>query len=552
MPLHNTQQTQPELTSQLDLTGASTMHKLIAANPLYAPTNNLIVAQKKCPRVRTFSPKVRTGCITCRVRRKKCDEEKPTCRRCRDNRAKCDGYAPVQPKKRKEAVAQYAPVNRQATRAISRASSSGGSESQPSSSSSGSSPSGSLSPGARLDIDLDISATDRDFFYHFRTVTVVDFVRLVNPKNFWFRRVLPMCYEDPAVRHVLVALGAAHRFYLQTLSTASLAGANIAMSQFEYAATHHYNKAIAELTNSKTVKQRTSWNIQLKIVICCALFVSLEYILGRVDEAISHMQAGCRLLEDYDPSSAPPYAKQLMQEIATVFLHFGVDAAALTRKYVIPDMTLYAIPLKEIDNRPQPFLNLTEAANALWDLDVRMIHIEYSYKDGAGGASSFKSASHQMGKLVAPFERWVNKFELLLSSFTTFTGLPADIQREILLLIVRRYMWEVILADPEASDEEVTQLCKRLVDAAEKVYEAEESWLGRPIFTLDSDILPAVYLVPSFTEDRFLSQRVINLLRRSRRREGPWDSWKIADELELKLQNPGTERYGLTWGHAIQ
>ncbi|PLB46367.1 hypothetical protein P170DRAFT_498170 [Aspergillus steynii IBT 23096] len=39
----------------------------------------------------------RTGCITCKIRRVKCDEEKPSCRRCRSTGRTCDGYAPSAP-----------------------------------------------------------------------------------------------------------------------------------------------------------------------------------------------------------------------------------------------------------------------------------------------------------------------------------------------------------------------------------------------------------------------------------------------------------------------
>lgn len=39
--------------------------------------------------------KVRTGCLTCKARRKKCDEAKPSCRRCVTAGFKCDGYANI-------------------------------------------------------------------------------------------------------------------------------------------------------------------------------------------------------------------------------------------------------------------------------------------------------------------------------------------------------------------------------------------------------------------------------------------------------------------------
>lgn len=37
--------------------------------------------------------KVRTGCLTCKIRKKKCDETKPACTRCTSTGRKCDGYA---------------------------------------------------------------------------------------------------------------------------------------------------------------------------------------------------------------------------------------------------------------------------------------------------------------------------------------------------------------------------------------------------------------------------------------------------------------------------
>ncbi|KPI35361.1 uncharacterized protein AB675_9924 [Cyphellophora attinorum] len=44
-------------------------------------------------RVRRFTPKTRTGCLTCKRRRVKCDERKPTCAACEKVKTKCEGYA---------------------------------------------------------------------------------------------------------------------------------------------------------------------------------------------------------------------------------------------------------------------------------------------------------------------------------------------------------------------------------------------------------------------------------------------------------------------------
>ncbi|TVY41805.1 Transcriptional regulatory protein [Lachnellula subtilissima] len=48
-----------------------------------------VVARKQNNRCRT---KVKTGCITCRIRKVKCDENKPFCQKCVNTSRTCDGY----------------------------------------------------------------------------------------------------------------------------------------------------------------------------------------------------------------------------------------------------------------------------------------------------------------------------------------------------------------------------------------------------------------------------------------------------------------------------
>lgn len=56
------------------------------------PRKHPLVEQKKSAHARS-----KTGCATCRRRKKKCDERKPTCLACEKNNVVCDGYEPKQP-----------------------------------------------------------------------------------------------------------------------------------------------------------------------------------------------------------------------------------------------------------------------------------------------------------------------------------------------------------------------------------------------------------------------------------------------------------------------
>ncbi|KIV95322.1 hypothetical protein PV10_02992 [Exophiala mesophila] len=56
------------------------------------PKEEAKVAENPNKRTRKAHNKVRSGCLTCKIRRKKCDEVKPFCRRCTSTGRKCDGY----------------------------------------------------------------------------------------------------------------------------------------------------------------------------------------------------------------------------------------------------------------------------------------------------------------------------------------------------------------------------------------------------------------------------------------------------------------------------
>ncbi|KAB8073596.1 hypothetical protein BDV29DRAFT_175216 [Aspergillus leporis] len=56
------------------------------------------VSSLPIPKRNRWTPKVKPGCITCKIRKVKCDDEqKPYCRRCVSTGRKCDEYAPPRP-----------------------------------------------------------------------------------------------------------------------------------------------------------------------------------------------------------------------------------------------------------------------------------------------------------------------------------------------------------------------------------------------------------------------------------------------------------------------
>ncbi|TGO84214.1 hypothetical protein BPOR_0534g00030 [Botrytis porri] len=69
------------------------MANQIFALPQTCPTSTTPISQPRVRRSRASKPKVKTGCLTCKSRRVKCDEAKPGCMRCVRFGHKCEGYA---------------------------------------------------------------------------------------------------------------------------------------------------------------------------------------------------------------------------------------------------------------------------------------------------------------------------------------------------------------------------------------------------------------------------------------------------------------------------
>ncbi|KAJ6260336.1 hypothetical protein Dda_4562 [Drechslerella dactyloides] len=68
-------------------------------SPSMTPTNgvNRTPGQPETKRKRIFSNRTKTGCITCRRRKKKCDEGKPACNNCKRGGFPCEGYTGKNP-----------------------------------------------------------------------------------------------------------------------------------------------------------------------------------------------------------------------------------------------------------------------------------------------------------------------------------------------------------------------------------------------------------------------------------------------------------------------
>ncbi|KAI5369289.1 Putative zn(2)-C6 fungal-type DNA-binding domain-containing protein [Septoria linicola] len=125
--------------------------------------------QKAPKRTRANAPRVRSGCTTCKIRRVKCDEQKPECQRCISTGRKCDGYAPL--------------------------------HKEPTVHSIGSTPTLQAAPTLFLASQEELRALQ---YFHLNTAPQL---ASYFDAEFWTRLVFQAAHEEDCVRHAMIALG---------------------------------------------------------------------------------------------------------------------------------------------------------------------------------------------------------------------------------------------------------------------------------------------------------------------------------------------------------
>jgi len=167
------------------------------------PRKHPIVEHKKITHARS-----KTGCGTCRKRKKKCDESKPTCMNCEKNNVFCDGYEPKQPWRPGK---QKAPTQR-------------------------------VSVPDTLPVHWEGIECDVDyvFFDHFcRHVTKVLSLE-DNGKNPFVQHIMPMTAEHGGLMHSVLYLS----------GTVLLASSPVENSQWRNRFQYHNNKALTRLNDN--------------------------------------------------------------------------------------------------------------------------------------------------------------------------------------------------------------------------------------------------------------------------------------------------------------
>ena len=192
------------------------------------------------------------------ARHVKCSEEKPHCRRSTSTGRICDGYSSSR-------VLVKATVKRSANELVMIHY--------------------VADVLAALDWSISRNTKEQLSFDYFRTRTATDLMACFN-SEIWSSYVLQVAQKEPAVRHLVIAIGCLHEHF-ESDATGYGTGSQFALKQCS-TAIQHVLRSFQSLSNQST-------DIAL---VLCVLFASFEIPQGHYKSALTHIISGTNFLQE--------------------------------------------------------------------------------------------------------------------------------------------------------------------------------------------------------------------------------------------------------------
>ncbi|KAH8601853.1 hypothetical protein B0O99DRAFT_562579 [Bisporella sp. PMI_857] len=478
-------------------------------------------------RQRASTPRSKTGCITCKLRRLKCGEEKPGCVRCAKSGWKCDGY-------------EHRSAN-----------------------SSSSSLLRTPSPGSYLytPSSLDLNEQERRYFQTYIDKAPLSLYARGGDESSVFKQImLQESNTNSCVRHAIVASGALIKSFDLDCKWAYMRRLSNVQNPHHEFALFQYQKAILELrTSIDALQSGTGARETLVSAITLAYF---DFFADNGGFAIQHIHFGRKILATgrssplSTPFSSPQPAAGTIMDPSVTRLFMGVDIQAKFALGIDSECSYIAYVPSTNSNPlyPYQFANLDEARQ------FRQILVVDAYN------SFLRSLGYHFTPVEEIPEEWISiregflqKIHLWFAAFNPLLRLylvdsaahpltrPDAMRFEVTILLLRL---SGMLQTPEAVYDDLTSHFEYLLGVCRDVvaYERANADYGMGIETFASEprIIPALYLCATKCRIPSLRNEALSMLFAERRREGIWESilhGKVAQWL-ISLEADGEPGWG--------
>ncbi|KAF5575512.1 C6 zinc finger domain-containing protein [Fusarium pseudocircinatum] len=461
--------------------------------------------------------RVKTGCSTCKARKVKCDEQRPSCRRCISTGLKCSGYgvwggghAAATP-----CLEIYRPSN--------------------------------LGPVRRL------NAQDRRILEWFRGAKFEG----IFPFPFWETLIPQTIYSEPVILNCVLALGSAHHracIDMQPMNSQRT------VDKLESTTLLYYNMAINSLNSywrgvSQVDGSRTHTRVTL---IACLAFIIIEYLQKHSAQGLRHLQHGLRILRNpvYNYGRQPS-RDPIDDWLAEAFSRLDIQTRPLLN--VTTDNQTYP-SIWYNGERTIMLSSLHEARQHLDSLiseAYRLQHLGRNAESSATTSLLFNALSIQQ-RLQRDLCSWLQAFRTWQTRTTSSHQPPLSSPEQLAprLLLVYHTMANIMAAtalyvgDESVFDHHIPQFAS-IIATAEELLETYRPPTSRHVtphchcsqyftFTSDLGLIPVLYYTAIKCRDLQLRQNALSLLATKTHQEGIWEGSTaalIAAEV-VRLETP--------------
>jgi hypothetical protein len=399
-------------------------------------------------------------------------------------------------------------------------------------------------------------------------------LHICSVSSFWTRLAPSLSHHDEAVKHALVALGAAHQLHRVTsysLSDQTTSNGSFFAERLEVFMIQQYNKAIAILRNRLTTEPSVK-NTTLALV-CCLAFICLESLRSNHHASIAHLRNGLRIIESTidtedlrclslsssveNTTTKGPFSAADLRDILTQFRDTELCIHCFSSEVPMTLASrLYQYPPSgnEDITAPRLFTSLRECHEARLDLAGAIISRDWQLRHRKGDSQFWLSV--KMQEELAYLRQRGLALKKSLEAFITSRHAPTQgtwdyysYHMDMLHLTSVRAVVELMpfsendhilmTQTPFFQDEFFTQMA----DHALAMHEVQTCLASEPPpdLSLETAIIGPLYWVYVYSTVPSVRATVLGILQMTKHKEGPWDA---ATTLKLLRTNPSETSNG--------
>ncbi|KAL4895174.1 hypothetical protein BDV59DRAFT_174590 [Aspergillus ambiguus] len=479
-----------------------------------------VVLVRRVKKSRTSAPRSRTGCGTCKIRHKRCDEAKPICANCSKTGRICDGYIDPLTGGR---------VGGHAT-AVSRI----------------------HCFGPRIPIANEQEAQG---FRFFQAATEIQLDAALQNHG-WAPPFLQLAHQDPAICHAVIATGImSKRYQINELFTPW----NVQANSLYQSALGQYCKAVAYF-RSQLEKSLQSEQVSLgNVAACCVLLIIFEFMQGNADGLLTHLRSAIKLAESVSESpQTKPFSDllTLFEIIATTWLN--LDRAFSNSSIHFSDIHPSQMPLPLHSDPQMLYYDLVNVKNEVMTLHHAIVSVRGDVERSRVGSEFLPTVEPQTIRFR--LDVWRQAFAAACQKHQVMPGYHQSLLRANYLVTVLTV--DAILdgkqlvkpgrGDPaDVVDNSKSRGFYEIVEITEAILEngqpfsrydvgAQEESLEAigllPLFSFRLSFIQPLFYVAQRSPDIQLRRRAVQLLCERPWREGAWDSFIMGSIAKRSLE----------------